>query len=1210
MGAVRNGTQGKIPFPILAAGGLGAILLVLGLLFLLPNHREAPLDQPLSAAESPAGAMVEDPGEVASSSGRDVVPAAEAPPVRSTAGLIEIRGLVRSADSPDGLAGAVIKLGAERHGRRGVEPVAEGSAGGGGEYVVEVSRGDFPTRSVVVTASAEGHAPERRIVSLPRVGRQVEVNFTLSPGSPLRGVVLGRDDRPVPRAEVGVLIGSDHPSSAVSDPYASFPVVEADDQGRFEIAAAPKGKPVLLYARHRAYIPGVVEVDAREEGRDWEVVLSPGEASIRGRVIDAKGQPSAGTAVQTTYRSSGPGWRGDVPFPDLDTQFAYTDETGYFEFPAVRAGWQTLAASSATPMEHSTGQSVLFNMDEEKTVTLKFEPALTVSGIVVERESEEPIRGVTIARPDGRTAPPLPGESVDSVVTGADGRFTVETYSRVANGFHRVPDLYYLLPREFGIDSEEWRAEGLRADRLREGGEVRIEVVRSLVLEGVVYLADGETPAPGVGVDFRGELRRGRGIQIMPDPDVASAQTQTDAAGRFRMRVPPSSNGFLLARGESGYASLSYETPPEGPLEAAEIVLEGFSTVSGTVTGPEGNGVGNATVTIRQAAGSRGTAYTATTEPDGTYVIREVYGTRAFANVEAPEGEMLSAPDARIITMEPGEDLSDVDFAFKRAGPFEGIVVDEKGSPISRAQVTRRAGRWNNPGTPTVETDEEGRFTFTDLSEDADVFNLIVSHPGHDDAVEEGLFADDSPVEITMHSRSSVSLTAWQSGGEQVTSFEYQFVLNRETQSRDRRSNVEGRAIQQPEPVRETLSPGVYRAHVYALSEAGERTGAYGFEEITIVEGEPSREVRVDVGDALRVHGRVVDEDGNGIEEVEVRLVTLEEAGGNRWGRGRGPSTRTAATDGRGAFEFDYATPGEIRLEGRKEGLVQAEDVELTLEAGNQPGAVTIRMNSGASIAGIVTGTDGRPARGMTVRLGTGWRSPTEQTGSDGGYEFENVPPGPHTVVLLSSSGAEIDRQDVTISGVEREEVDFSLEGLIEVSGTITRNGQRDRSRAFVLELIPMEGPFSPPATIMANRGEYEQYLHPGTYSVEIGVSGSGSRSVTGATVTIEERPATQTADIALELVSVGIVIVDLSGEDFAPGTLRLEHRIGGRRDGGPVNVLEMPANQTLFYLDNQPAGEARGVFTTPAGVEFVSAWTRVGEGRENILTLLSPDRI
>lgn len=1211
MGAVRNGTQGKVPFPILAAGGLVVALLVLGILVFLPNDRQRPVAPPSEVAAAEAADPEADRGDVAPA---EAVGADE--PMREAVataggGSVEVYGLVTAADSEGAVSGARIEVEGETRGRGGTGVLASAEAGGSGAYSLEVLRGDLPHRSIVVTARAQGYAPERQVVSLPRVGRRVEANFTLAPGAPLRGVVLGRNEQPVPRARVGILVASDHPSSPVSDPYATFPTVEADEQGRFEIEAAPKGKPVLLYARHRAHIPGVAEVDAREEGREWEVVLALGEASIRGRVIDARGRPSPSTAVQTTFRPGGRGWRGDVAFPDLDTQFAYTDETGYFEFPAVRAGWQTLVASSATPMEHSTGQSVLFDMGEEKTVTLKFDPALTVQGIVVDSATEEPIRGVSIARPDGRTSPPLPGESVDSVVTGADGRFVVETYSRVANGFHRVPDLYYRLPHEFGIDAEEWKSQALRADRLREGEEVRIEVVPSLLLEGIVYLADGETPAPGVGLDFRPQFQRARGIQLMPDPDVASAQTQSDARGHFRMRVPPSTNGFLLARGDAGYASLSFESPVAGPLDPVEVVLEGFSSVSGTVTGPDGEGVADARVTIRQAAGARGTAYTGTTEADGTYVIREVYGTRAFANVEAPEGALLSAPDARLISVEPGEDLAGVDFQFARAVHFEGTVVNEEGRPIARAQVTRMAGRWANPGTPTAETDEEGRFAFTDLAEDADVFTLVARHPGHDDATKEGLFADDSPVVLTMRPRSSVSLTAWTAGGEQVTSYEYQFTLTRESRSRDRRGMVEGRAILQEEPVREVLSPGVYRAHVYALAETGERTGAYGFEEIEIVEGAPSLEVRVGLGDALRLRGTVVDENDRGIGEVEVRLLNMEEArGGPQWGRGQGggPAMRTAMTDGSGSFEFDYVTPGEIRLEGRKEDLVQAEDVEMTLEAGRQPDSVTIRMNSGARISGVVTGIDGRPAGGMTVRLGTGWRSPTERTERDGAYEFVNVPPGQHTVMLLSSSGAEIDRESVSITGMEQKEVDFSLEGLVQVSGTVTRNGQRDRSRAFVLELVPIEGTLSSEATVIADRGQYEQYLHPGAYSVEIPVPGGGGRSITGAVVTVDERPASQTADIQLDLVNVGIVIVDLTGEDFAPGTLRYEHR-ARRQEGSPVNVLEVPANQTLFYLDNQPAGEARGVFTTANGVEFVSPWTRVGDGQENILTLLASDR-
>ncbi|MCC5875316.1 MAG: carboxypeptidase regulatory-like domain-containing protein, partial [Candidatus Sumerlaeia bacterium] len=1016
-----------------------------------------------------------------------------------------------------------------------------------------------------------------------------------------------RMEHPGPGGKVGILVGSSNPSSPLQDPYDAFPIVETDENGIFEFEAAPRGKLVMIHAKHREYLPNVLEVAAPSESES-KIVLRKGEASVRGRVLDAQGRPMNNAAVETIFRPGGPGWRTQPPFPDLDTQFVRTDEEGYFEFPAVRAGWQTLVATSDNPAIQSTGNSTLLNVGESKTVTLKFDPALTINGVVVDAATEEPIQGVQIAKPDGSFGAPAGNAPVDSIVTGFDGRFTLETYSQVRGGVFRVPGLHYKLPSHYGHDAAEWQTHNVRIDRLQSGEEVRITVTPTLLLEGTVFLADGVTPVAGVGVDFRPEIGRARGLQLMPDPDIANAQSQTGPDGRFKISVPPEARGFLLARSTDGYHSSQYEVAAEGPLEPVELTLSGFSSVSGTVSGPDGEPVYGAEVTLRQAAGRRGTADSATTGADGTYIIEEIYGTRGFLAVSPPEDMAMVSPDPRMINLSEGEDLEGQDFELLAAALFEGVVVDEEGNPIEGALLSRRVGRWRAPDAPSVESDAQGRFTFNDMDEDARTFTLEARHPGYDDVNMGNINVEDSPVTVEMRARASVSLTASEPGGNQVTSFEYQFALDSSTRGRDRRTNVEGRVINQTAAVTETLSPGTYRVHVYPLSESGERTGAYGFENFEVTDGGETAEVRVEIGDSVTLRGQVVDADGRGLEGVEVRMTVQDEARprGNQWRRVEGGNRRTVTSDTRGNFEFAYTTPGTLRFEAELEDYVMSDEVEVVLESGQRPELVEIRMHQGARVHGVVTGPDGRPASGMTVRLGTGFRDPTETTDSSGEYVFANVSPGRYAVTLLSGTNAVIERQNVTIN-MESQEVDFSLEGLIQVEGTLRRNGQRDRSRFFQLELAPLRGAQASRTTLTVGNGQFEHFLAPGVYSVEIPVTGSSTRAITGETFTVEERPYEQRIDIDLELVNVGIVIVDANGDEFSPGTMRLEHRpVGRQEDNGPGPwTLEMDVSDSLFYVDNLPTGESRAVFTTNGGIRFDSDWTVLGADRENILTLI-----
>lgn len=1209
MNDVRYGTFGRVPMPMIMGLAVGAVVLI-GLLLFLPGSRDRDGSGSVVAAEREArqertteSASREDVRESRQTS----APVERVASVQTGASTINVRGRVVHGESGDGLSESTVKAFALRQGNVTSEPLHDITVESDGSFSISLNRSDFPGGSSMIQASAPGYAPARRQVSLPLGRSQTEVTIELLPAAPLRGQVVSRDETPVAGAKVGILVGSSHPSSPMQDPYDAFPVVESDENGYFEFEAAPRGQMVMLHATHREYLPNVREAAAPQED-DAKITLRRGEATVRGRVLDSQGRPLSGAAVETVFRPSGPGWRTQPPFPDLDTQFVRSDEEGYFEFPAVRAGWQTLVATNDNPVIQSTGNSTLLNVGETKTVTLKFDPALTINGIVVDAATDEPIQGVQIAKPDGTFSAPEGSAPVDSIVTGFDGRFTLETYSQVRGGVFRVPGLYYKLPSHYGHDAQDWRTHNLRFDRLQSGEEVRIAVTPTLLLEGTVFHSDGVTPVAGVGVDFRPEIGRARGLQLMPDPDIANSQSQSGPDGRFQISVPPEARGFLLARSTDGYHSSRYEVAAEGPLDPVELMLSGFSSISGTVTGPEGEPVPGAEVTLRQAAGRRGTADSATTGADGTYIIEEIYGTRGFLAVSPPEELAMVAPDPRVINVSEGETLEGQDFQLFASASFEGVVVDEEGNPIEWALVSRRVGRWRAPNAPTAESDAEGRFTFNDMDANARTFTLEARHPGYDDADVGDVNVEDSPVTIEMRARASVSLTAMEPGGNQVTSFEYQFVLDSSSRGRDRRTNVEGRVINQTAAVTETLSPGTYRVHVYPLSETGERTGAYGFDNFEVTEGGSTKEVSVEIGDSVTLRGQVVDADGRGLEGVEVRMTVRDEARprGNQWRRVEGGNRRTTTSDSRGNFQFEYTTPGTLRFEAELEDYVMSDDVEVVLETGQRAELVEIMMHQGARIYGIVTGPDGRPASGMTVRLGTGFRDPTETTDSSGEYTFANLSPGQYAVTLLSGSNAVIERQDVTIN-TESQEVDFSLEGLIRVEGTVRRNGQRDRSRFFQVELTPLSANSRGAYTLTISNGQYEHYLTPASYSVEIPVRGSSSRAITGETITVEERPHEQRIDIDLELVNVGVVIVDANGDEFGPGSLTLEHRRVDRRSNESSGSwsLGMDVSETLFYIDNIPSGESRAVFTTNSGFRFDSDWTVLGADQENILTLI-----
>lgn len=121
--------------------------------------------------------------------------------------------------------------------------------------------------------------------------RQPAVTVELQPASPLAGVVVDREHRPVAKAVVELV----HPRCRSCEPDRA----EAGEDGRFSFAAVPRGLELEL----RAWGPGhprqriVIGAVGEAESAPREIVLERG-FEIRGRAVDfMTGAPIAGATV-------------------------------------------------------------------------------------------------------------------------------------------------------------------------------------------------------------------------------------------------------------------------------------------------------------------------------------------------------------------------------------------------------------------------------------------------------------------------------------------------------------------------------------------------------------------------------------------------------------------------------------------------------------------------------------------------------------------------------------------------------------------------------------------------------------------------------------------------------------------------------------------------------------------------------------------------
>lgn len=135
----------------------------------------------------------------------------------------------------------------------------------------------------------------------------------------------------------------------------------------------------------------------------------------------------------------------------------------------------------------------------------------------------------------------------------------------------------------------------------------------------------------------------------------------------------------------------------------------------------------------------------------------------------------------------------------------------------------------------------------------------------------------------------------------------------------------------------------------------------------------------VDVGDLVcvlggSISGRIVDEAGNGIAGAKVSAWTPEHAAGGGPGMmvfgdtGR-DNGRITTSDGAGNFRIDGLKVGTATALAEKDGFAVASRRDIEVERGGLAGDVRLTLAAGASIAGTVTGPDGKPIAGAVVSV-------------------------------------------------------------------------------------------------------------------------------------------------------------------------------------------------------------------------------------------------
>ncbi|MEE8526400.1 MAG: carboxypeptidase-like regulatory domain-containing protein [Thermoanaerobaculia bacterium] len=359
-----------------------------------------------------------------------------------------------------------------------------------------------------------------------------------------------------------------------------------------------------------------------------------------------------------------------------------------------------------------------------------------------------------------------------------------------------------------------------------------------------------------------------------------------------------------------------------------------------------------------------------------------------------------------------------------------GLVVDEDERPITGAEVVLRRAGVAEP--PAASTDSRGLFAVPGLAPGR--YRLEVEARGFAPAAVPGLEIPGGDGEfdigvLVLLPGAEISGRVVGTGGEPIAGAEIHL-------SDDPRSALRPPAPDDAEPPR-AFTDGA-GGFVVADLRPGEplsltiRKTGYLSQRLDAVKAPSSKPVEVVLRRAARISGVVVGEGGEPVAGARVEIAAAAD-------RLR-LSVRDATTDAGGRFEIEGVALGSLSLAADADGYLPYRATDLRATEGQSIADLEVTLVLGATIAGRVTDSDGRPVAGAVVlgypvgERGTFVRR-QGTSGEDGRYRLAGVGTGPHRVAAEHQDFARRVREIAVEPGVN--ELDLELESGAEVNGRV-----------------------------------------------------------------------------------------------------------------------------------------------------------------------------
>jgi hypothetical protein len=857
-----------------------------------------------------------------------------------------------------------------------------------GDYQISVPNG----MDYMVYAGAKGYALKQRPAFWRQAGtkREIRVDFVLSPGMTIKGVVKDTEGKIIPGVTVSPSFqqktGEDNTESMQRQITPSALSAQTDESGGFILEGLYQGLYTLAAVKD-GYSPALKK-DVSSPSENVEIIMEKGEGGIiAGNVFYfSSGEAAEGATV--SVRS--------LPFSP-DGIIMKTGSLGDFRFTGLIPGVYEIDAEKDNMQSIPHSPIDLVKYKEKTDVVLKLFNGYTISGHVYEEKGMKVVPGVEV-----------------SVRAGLDDEGDYETSDQ--DGFYQISGIFsrsgfifgeldgYFHVGDSGADSP--KSLDLPMDQA-EVKNVDLTMSRGAKVSGRVVTEADKSPVSGATVRFVTDARiLGKRMKPMT----------TDSEGIFSGYVQNHTR-FTICASHPEYAEGS--TNPiavsDKPVENILIELGRGGKVKGIVVSPEQEPVAGARVrgsAPAASAGSRRRSFgqkEATTDAEGRFVMEKVPAGEFYVSATA---DGYSPSPNRLVRVPEGGETEEISIVLSTSYFIEGWVKDELGDPVVGARITaRNIDRMNRAYTSASEPG--GGFRVEGIIKGKYRVNAVMG-----DMVSKAVEVEHNSrnVELILKEKEFATLNGRvldSETGEPVTHFRLRAEFGGKIYGNF--DNPEGAFF-----VEELVRGRNYR---FYIESSGYVTTLSPY--VTIPrEGEPS-EAEFRIGKGGAIFGRVLyDRDKSPVNGAKITCVPTSLLKGNPSAGG----DKVSYTGKDGTFLYEELAPGKYTVKVEKTGYP-----ELVSECDVRDGEVTdvgeLLLKASGNIRGRVMDNQEpvQPVPEKIVNLSSiDMIVPIQisyKTGADGVYVFKDLPEGKYTIRPV---GAEYKAVEVDLKPGETKVIHFS----------------------------------------------------------------------------------------------------------------------------------------------------------------------------------------